>query len=77
MKNVMIPYDAFIKLIRFHLLDDESERDDIKDFLESKVDSLTRRELYSKSKTAPTEEEREAYRNKYLDAIGMHQDFRW
>ena len=77
MKNVMIPYDAFIKLIRFHLLDDESGRDDIKDFLESKVDSLTHRELYSKSKTAPTEEEREAYRNKYLDAIGMQQDFRW
>lgn len=30
-----------------------------------------------KAKMAPTKEEREEYRQKYLEAVGMHRDFRW
>lgn len=49
----------------------------IKGDLEAKLDSLVRHELYSTYKTAPTEEEREAARQKYLENVGIHSDFRW
>lgn len=45
--------------------------------LELKLDALVKRELYTKYKTAPTEEEREKARQEYLDKIGMYRDFRW
>lgn len=35
------------------------------------------RELYTKYKTAPTKEEQEKARIKYLDRKGYHKDFRW
>lgn len=42
-----------------------------------KAEALSRHELYSKSKTATTPEEREQARTDYLDHIGMSQEFRW
>ena len=59
MKNVMIPEELFGKIIKYHLLDQEQEADDIRKGLEKKLDAMVNREVYSKSKTAPTEEERE------------------
>ena len=50
---------------------------EIKQGLERKLESMVKRELYVKYKTAPTEEEREAARQKYLDKVGIHQRFRW
>ena len=38
---------------------------------------MAKREVYTKSKIGETEEERELYRQKYLDMVGMHADFRW
>ena len=45
--------------------------------LEQKYEAMMRRELYTKSKTAETEKEREEARKAYLDKVGMHWDFRW
>ena len=56
MKNVMIPEELFGKIIKYHLLDQEQEADDIRKGLEKKLDAMVNREVYSKSKTAPTEE---------------------
>ena len=70
MKNVMIPEELFGKIIKYHLLDQEQEADDIRKGLEKKL-------VYSKSKTAPTEEEREKFRQEYLDRKGMQESFRW
>ena len=42
-----------------------------------KTDAMMNREVYSKSKTAPTEEERERFRQEYLDRKGMQESFRW
>lgn len=67
MKNVMIPEELFGKIIKYHLLDQEQEADDIRKGLEKKLDAMVNREVYSKSKTAPTEEEREKFRQEYLD----------
>ena len=51
--------------------------DEIKIGLEKKLDALVLRELYGKSKTAPTEEEREKARQEYLDRRGISDSFRW
>lgn len=77
MKNVMIPEELFGKIIKYHLLDQEQEADDIRISLEKKLDAMVNREVYSKSKTAPTEEEREKFRQEYLDRKGMQESFRW
>lgn len=49
----------------------------IKASIDDKIDAMARHSLYTTSKTAPTEEEREAARKKYLDEVGIHQDWRW
>ena len=77
MKNVMVPEELFGKLLKYHLLDQKQEEDDIKKGLEKKLDAMVNREVYSKFKTAPTEEEREKFRQEYLDRKGMQESFRW
>ena len=77
MKNVMIPEELFGKIIKYHLLAQEQEADDIRKGLEKKLDAMVNREVYSKFKTAPTEEEREKFRQEYLDRKGMQESFRW
>ncbi len=77
MKNIMIPYALFVLLLRCHLLEDSSCVNEIKQNLEEKLDSLVRHELYTKYKTAPTQEEREKARQEYLNKIGISDDFRW
>ena len=50
---------------------------EIKKGLEGKLKAMVRRDLYTKYKTAQTEEEREKARQEYLEKVGMHRDFRW
>ena len=77
MKNVQIPQELFMKLLRYHLLDDDSCIEDVKKGLELKMNTMVEHELYTKSKNAPTEEEREKARQEYLDRRGIQADFRW
>ena len=77
MKNVQVPQQLIMKLLRYHLLDDDSCTDDVKKGLEQKMNTMVKRESYTKSKTAPTEEEREKARQEYLDKRGIQADFRW
>ena len=77
MKQVQIPQELFVQLIYYHLMEDDSYIDEIKIGLEKKLDALVLRELYGKSKTAPTEEEREKARQEYLDRRGIPNSFRW
>ena len=59
MKQVQIPQELFVQLIRYHLMEDDSYMDEIRIGLEKKLDAMVLRELYGKAKTAPTETERE------------------
>jgi hypothetical protein len=77
MKNVQISQELFMKLLRYHLIDDFSCEGDIKKGLEQKMDAMVDRELYTKSKTAPSKEEREKARQEYLDRRGVPDSFRW
>lgn len=77
MKNVQISQELFMKLLRYHLIEDFSCEEVIKKGLEQKMDAMVERELYTKSKTAPSEEEREKARKEYLDRRGVPDSFRW
>ena len=77
MGNVQISQELFMQLLRFHLVEDGSCEKEIKQGLEKKLDAMVNREVYSKSKTAPTEEEREKFRQEYLDRQGIPENFRW
>lgn len=77
MKTVQIPESLFIALLKFHMLDMEDCLPEIKTGLEEKLEAMVRRDLYTKSKTAKTETEREEARKAYLDKVGVHPDFRW
>ena len=77
MKMVQIPESLFAALMKYHILEIEDCLPEIKTGLEEKYEAMMRRELYTKSKTAKTEAEREEARQAYLDRVGMHRDFRW
>ena len=77
MKQVQIPQELFILLLRYHLMEDNSPEDEIRIGVEKKLDALVLRELYGRSKTAPTEGEREKARQEYLDRRGIPDSFRW
>ena len=77
MKMIQIPESLFMALMKYHMLEMEECLPEIKSGLEGKLEAMVKRELYTKSKTAETEAEREEAREKYLDNVGMHRDFRW
>lgn len=77
MKNVQISHELFIALVKYFLLEQDELFTEIKKGLEKKLDALVTRELYTKYKTAPSEEEREKARLEYLDRCGVPDSFRW
>ena len=77
-KQVQIPLKTLFSLLNYFLVEPrEEDRIAIEKALNDKLEALIRHDLYTKSKTLPTEEEREKARQEYLDRIGMHRDFRW
>ncbi len=77
MKNVQISEELFFALLKYHFVEMDDVLPEIKKGLEEKLDSMVMRELYTKYKTAPTEEEREKARKEYLDKRGVPGSFRW
>ena len=76
-RNVQIPYELFFQLLQYFLMENYESEEIIRQGLERKLNTMVNRELYSKYKTAPTEEEREKYRQEYLDRRGIPENFRW
>lgn len=76
-RNVQIPYELFFQLLQYFLMENYENEEIIRQGLERKLDTMVNRELYSKYKTAPTEEEREKSRQEYLDRRGIPEIFRW
>ena len=77
MKQVQISEDLFLSLIKYHIFECYNEKEKIAKELQQKFDSIINRNLYTKYKTAPTEEEQEKARQEYLDRKGIHSSFRW
>lgn len=76
-KNVQIPTELFAELVKYHLLDDRSNEKKIIDGLEAKMQKISNHEIYTKSKTAKNEEDKEKARKEYLDRKGVPESFRW
>ena len=55
-RNVQIPYELFFQLLQYFLMENYESEEIIRQGLERKLDTMVNRELYSKYKTAPTEE---------------------
>ncbi len=77
MKQVQISEDLFLLLIQYHIFECYNEEEKIVNQLNEKLDRIVNRKLYTKYKTAPTEEEKEKARQEYLDRKGIHSNFRW
>jgi len=78
-KQIQIPQSLFIDLVEyFELKGDTPERHErIVKALDDKMNRYLEHELYTKYKTAPTDEQKEQARQEYLDQKGIHPDFRW
>lgn len=78
-KNVQISQETFLKLVQYFYVENHNEDiyKSIQSDIEHKLDSIVKHELYTQSKIAQTEEERENARKQYLDKIGMRESFRW
>lgn len=77
-KQVQIPYDTLFSLFRYFLIEPtEADAEAIKKALDNKLEAMIRHDLYTKYKTAPTNEEKEKARQEYLDRIGILDSFRW
>lgn len=59
MKNIQISEELFFALLKYHLVKIDDVLPEIKKGLEDKLEAMVRRDLYTKYKTAPTEEERD------------------
>ncbi len=77
MKQVQISEDLFLSLVKYHILEHYNDGEKIVKELKEKYDKIVNRNLYTKYKTAPTEEEKEKARQEYLNKKGIHSDFRW
>ena len=77
MKQEQISEDLFLSLVKYHILKYYNEEEKIVNQLNEKLDRMVNRNLYTKYKTAPTEEEKEKARQEYLDRKGIHSSFRW
>lgn len=76
-KNVTIPEELFIDLVKYFLPDIRWDEDRIRSRLQEKLEAMVKRELYTRYKTAGTPEEREKARQEYLEKVGIPENFRW
>jgi hypothetical protein len=78
-RQVQIDLDLFLDLLDYFEGEYQGEEflaDSIRKQLDSKLDKLIARELFTKYKRAPSGPEREAARREYLDRRGIHPDWR-
>ena len=76
-KNVTIPEELFIDLVKYFLADIRWDEDRIRSGLQEKLEAMVKRELYTRYKTARTPEESEKARREYLEKVGIPENFRW
>lgn len=77
MSKVQISQELFLALVKYHLLEMNEDEEQIKKELKEKFDAMAKRQIYSKYKTALTEDDRMKAREEYLQLVGMSRSFRW
>ena len=76
-RNVQIPYELFFQILQYFLMENYEGEERIRKGLEKKLNAMVDRELYSKYKTAPTEDEREKTSQQYQESKGLQENYRW
>lgn len=78
-KMIQIPETLFLELCRYFVLEqnDTALKTSIAKGLSDKLDRIVDHDLYTTYKTAPTKEQAEQARKKYLDKKGIPEHFRW
>lgn len=82
-KSIQIPEVLFLQICQYFFIDEltEAEREikekAIRQGLTDKLDRVVEHNLYSRYKTAPTDEEKERARKEYVEKKGIPKDFRW
>ena len=78
-KQVQISERLFVDLVKYFTLEhpEPELQQSIQKGLAEKMEAIVRRELYTKYKTAPTPEQREAARKEYCERVGIPPSFRW
>ncbi len=78
-KNVQIPIELFYNLLKYFYTEEPTEElyKEIKMSLKNKLDQMVKHDLYTQFKTANSIQEREEARQKYLNKIGINDNFRW
>ena len=76
-RKVQIPEKVFYELVKFHLLGETDADEEIKTHLMKKLDALAEHQLYTRSKKAASQNEREQARKEYLERRGISAAFRW
>ncbi|MER2009902.1 MAG: complexin-2 [Psychrobacillus sp.] len=78
--KVQIDFALFFRLVMYfgeHPHPEDPSYSEIRSGILAKIDAMQKHELYSRSKTAPTESEREKARLEYLEKAGISAGFRW
>jgi hypothetical protein len=81
MNEVKISEDLLLDIIRYFSISDQNIKveleDKIKYQLQDKLDKMVKRELYSEYIKASSTHEKNIAKNKYLEAKGIPEDFRY
>ena len=66
-KNIQIPYDLFLKMMRYFCNDEREYEDEIRQAIEEKIDRLANRQRYEQAMLAKTDKERRELLQEYYD----------
>ena len=67
MRGILIKHSLFFNLINYFVYGDVECHDEIRNALIEKQENMLLRKLYTDSKKSPTEKEREAAKQEYLE----------
>lgn len=79
-KSIQISEQLFLKIAQYFLLPERRDtilEKSIVNGLSDKLEAIIRHDLYTKYKTAPTNEQKEKARLEYLEHAGIPENFRW
>lgn len=80
-KNIQISYELFLNVAKYFMIQNENHKKELEEVIvkeiNKKIDKLILHDLYTQSKQAPTNQEREKAKQDYLNQKGIHKDFRY
>lgn len=71
MKTVQVPYDVFLKLMRYFCLNQTEYHDEIQRAVEAKIDRMASRQRYAQAMAAGTDQERQDLLREYYNKKNM------